>query len=63
MAALLRHYRPELHYMRGPGPKWHEIHGGLAAPACDRERELPFSSWFIPATAALIALVVVIVGA
>jgi hypothetical protein len=17
------HYRPELHYMRGPGPKWH----------------------------------------
>lgn len=20
-------YRPELHYMRGPGPKWHEKHG------------------------------------
>jgi hypothetical protein len=20
-------YRPELHYMRGPGPKWHEAHG------------------------------------
>jgi hypothetical protein len=20
-------YRPELHYMRGPGPKWHERHG------------------------------------
>jgi hypothetical protein len=19
-------YRPELHYMRGPGPKWHERH-------------------------------------
>ena len=19
-------YRPELHYMRGPGPKWHEVH-------------------------------------
>jgi hypothetical protein len=19
-------YRPELHYMRGPGPKWHETH-------------------------------------
>lgn len=18
-----RHYRPELHYMRGPGPAWH----------------------------------------
>jgi hypothetical protein len=20
-------YRPELHYMRGPGPKWHEKYG------------------------------------
>jgi len=62
MAALLGHYRPELHYMRGPGPKWHEINDGLAAPGCDRERELPFSSWFIPPTVALIALVVVLLG-
>jgi len=23
---LLRPYRPELHYMRGPGPKWREKH-------------------------------------
>ncbi len=23
-------YRPELHYMRGPGPKWHEKKHGLA---------------------------------
>jgi hypothetical protein len=22
-------YRPELHYMRGPGPKWRSKHGGL----------------------------------
>jgi hypothetical protein len=22
----LRSYRPELHYMRGPGPKWREKH-------------------------------------
>jgi hypothetical protein len=22
--ALFDHYRPELYYMRGPGPKWHE---------------------------------------
>jgi len=22
-----RRYRPELHYMRGPGPKWLERHG------------------------------------
>jgi len=24
-----RRYRPELHYMRGPGPKWYERHGRL----------------------------------
>jgi hypothetical protein len=23
---LLDPYRPELHYMRGPGPKWHAKH-------------------------------------
>jgi hypothetical protein len=26
-------YRPEQHYMRGPGPKWQERNG--AAPACE----------------------------
>jgi hypothetical protein len=25
--ALLNDYRPELHYMRGPGPKWREKYG------------------------------------
>jgi hypothetical protein len=25
-------YRPELHYMRGPGPKWREKHRISAAP-------------------------------
>jgi hypothetical protein len=24
-------YRPELHYMRGPGPAWHAKHGTAAA--------------------------------
>jgi hypothetical protein len=24
--AVFDPYRPELHYMRGPGPKWHEKH-------------------------------------
>jgi len=24
--ALFDDYRPEVHYMRGPGPKWHEKH-------------------------------------
>jgi hypothetical protein len=27
-------YRPELHYMRGPGPKWREKHA-ISAPAVD----------------------------
>ena len=26
-ASLFNPYRPELHYMRGPGPKWREKHG------------------------------------
>jgi len=26
-AGVLDSYRPELHYMRGPGPKWREKHG------------------------------------
>jgi hypothetical protein len=25
-------YRPELHYMRGPGPKWREKHARSARP-------------------------------
>jgi hypothetical protein len=27
MLGALDSYRPELHYMRGPGPKWREKHG------------------------------------
>jgi hypothetical protein len=26
-------YRPDLHYMRGPGPKWQAKYGTLAAKA------------------------------
>ncbi|HXL66572.1 MAG TPA: hypothetical protein VN938_16105 [Xanthobacteraceae bacterium] len=26
-------YRPELHYMRGPGPKWHAKRAALATQA------------------------------
>lgn len=30
-------YRPEMHYMRGPGPKWHARHGGTGQrPAMQR---------------------------
>jgi hypothetical protein len=28
-------YRPELHYMRGPGPKWREKHGMVADTVTD----------------------------
>jgi len=30
---LLDPYRPELHYMRGPGPKWHAKHDPVPAQA------------------------------
>jgi len=28
MIKPIKRYRPERHYMRGPGPKWLEKHGG-----------------------------------
>ena len=28
VARALHPYRPELHYMRGPGPAWHAKHPG-----------------------------------
>ena len=28
----IKRYRPERHYMRGPGPKWLEKHGGEVNP-------------------------------
>jgi hypothetical protein len=31
MGYLSDRYRPELHYMRGPGPKWLEKHAGQSA--------------------------------
>jgi hypothetical protein len=31
-APLVDPYRPELHYMRGPGPKWREKHRRAANP-------------------------------
>jgi hypothetical protein len=46
-AHLFNPYRPELHYMRGPGPKWHAERGGtttdtapLAADAIPALREI-----------------------
>ena len=31
--SLLDPYRPELHYMRGPGPKWRAKHAAVAVAA------------------------------
>jgi hypothetical protein len=35
--AIPASYRPELHYMRGPGPKWREKHCGSEQTAIDQE--------------------------
>ena len=32
---LFDHYRPELHYMRGPGPRWHAKHAQPANRAVE----------------------------
>jgi hypothetical protein len=29
--AILDSYRPELHYMRGPGPRWREKHAHITS--------------------------------
>ena len=37
----IKRYRPERHYMRGPGPKWFETHGGeinRVGPVTDSHR-------------------------
>jgi hypothetical protein len=39
LAALFDSYRPELYYMRGPGPRWHAKHGGDPVPAYFRPRK------------------------
>jgi hypothetical protein len=33
-SAISDPYRPERHYMHGPGPRWRAKHGTVAAPAC-----------------------------
>ena len=41
LKVLFDPYRPELHYMRGPGPKWHAKH----EPAPDSADSLSFVPW------------------
>jgi hypothetical protein len=58
MRGLSRHYRPEMHYMRGPGPMWREKNTEPATSFSDQRFVLPSSSWLIPATTALLVLIV-----
>ncbi len=46
-------YRPELHYMRGPGPKWREKND---APPPLRQVRRPDFIWLIPAATAVLVL-------
>jgi hypothetical protein len=36
-------YRPELHYMSGPGPKWRTKHGSEAVPSAGHHQPSPVS--------------------
>jgi hypothetical protein len=51
-------YRPELHYMRGPGPKWREKNGVLEAPSVGANFQPLAMSWLIPAATAILLVVV-----
>lgn len=54
-------YRPELHYMRGPGPRWREKNGAPAR-ADERSTEPLSVSWLIPAAMAVLLVVVTAVA-
>ena len=54
MSSQSKSYRPELHYMRGPGPKWREKNEVPAFTASGRRAGLRYASWLIPAAAAVL---------
>jgi hypothetical protein len=49
-------YRPELHYMRGPGPRWHEKHDGVPLAAQKEQHEHDYPLWLVPAAVALLGV-------
>ena len=53
---LLDGYRPELHYMRGPGPRWHEKHDRVLAAARKEQHEHDYALWLVPAAVALLGV-------
>jgi len=50
-------YRPELHYMRGPGPKWREkhAHGGLSRSMSHQQEDCTSAEQDLRRTPAAIA--------
>src|SRR5712671_5399309 len=50
-------YRPELHYMRGPGPKWREkhAHGGSSRPMSQQQQDCTSAEQDLQRTPAAIA--------
>jgi len=46
---LFGDYRPELHYMRGPGPKWREKHMSVMPGAAAPSTTTPLFQHGIPA--------------
>lgn len=56
MRSQSKGYRPELHYMRGPGPKWREKNAVLATPPARRQVTRPDFVWLIPAATAVLVL-------
>ena len=53
---LLDGYRPELHYMRGRGPRWHEKHDFVPATARKEQHEHDYALWLVPAAMALLGV-------
>jgi hypothetical protein len=40
MGKFRNRYRPELHYMRGPGPRWREKHAAALLAAASAQRQV-----------------------
>ena len=56
MGNLFDGYRPELHYMRGPGPRWHEKHDRARPADWKEQHEQDYALWLVPAAVALIGV-------
>lgn len=59
MGTLSKSYRPELHYMRGPGPRWCEKNVVPTPSPSDGKLELPSSSWLIPLATLALSIAVI----